>query len=129
MNYLSPATSTAIVRAPRAHVGLVWAALTFVTRLALPPRAGQGADEGARPVVVRVVHVSGTIRKAEDDVIRQARALIDRARAAGDHDGPVADLVRAAAAAQPPAIAESDEEEEAGEADNEDGDKGEGDAG
>ena len=33
VNYFSPATSTAIIRCPRDHYELVWAALTFVTKL------------------------------------------------------------------------------------------------
>ncbi|KAF1993388.1 hypothetical protein P154DRAFT_405906, partial [Amniculicola lignicola CBS 123094] len=72
VNYHSTSTSTSIVRCPQAHYEMVWAALTFMTRL---PKAGL-------PVVVRVVHVSGTIRKAEEDVIQRAKELILKARIA-----------------------------------------------
>ena len=33
------------------------------------------------PVVIRVVRVSGTIKKAEEDVIRRAQQIIKRAKA------------------------------------------------
>jgi ribonuclease P/MRP protein subunit POP5 len=68
--YFSPSTSTFILRCPRDHYALVWAALTLTTSL---PRVE------AR-VVIRVVRVSGTIRKAEEDVLRRARALVKRVR-------------------------------------------------
>ena len=71
MNYFSPATSTAIIRCPRDHYELVWAALTFVTKL---PRVDI-------PVVCRIVRVSATIKKAEEEVIRRSRAIVKRARA------------------------------------------------
>ncbi|KAF2803068.1 uncharacterized protein BDZ99DRAFT_360087, partial [Mytilinidion resinicola] len=71
INYLSPATSTAIIRTPRAHCQLVWAALSFMTQL---------PDPIAQPCVVRVVRVSGTIRKAEHEVIRRAKVIIKRAQ-------------------------------------------------
>ncbi|KAF3003630.1 hypothetical protein E8E13_007660 [Curvularia kusanoi] len=74
VNYFSPATSTAIIRCPRDHFELVWAALTFVTKL---PRADI-------PVVCRVVRVSATIKKAEEEVIRRSRAIVKRAKAAED---------------------------------------------
>ncbi|PSN61970.1 hypothetical protein BS50DRAFT_650372 [Corynespora cassiicola Philippines] len=71
VNYWSPATSTAIIRCPREHYQMVWAALTFITRLPRPVDA---------PVVVRVVRVSGTIKKAEEEVIRRAKMIIRRAK-------------------------------------------------
>ncbi|KAG9203004.1 hypothetical protein B5807_09397 [Epicoccum nigrum] len=71
VNYFSPATSTAIIRCPRDHYELVWAALTFVTKL---PRVDI-------PVVCRVVRVSATIKKAEEEVIRRSRTIVKRARA------------------------------------------------
>lgn len=52
---------------------MVWAALTFVTRLPSPNHT---------PVVVRVVRVSGTIRKAEEEVIRRAKNIVRRAKEA-----------------------------------------------
>ena len=71
VNYWSPATSTAIIRCPREHYQMVWAALTFITRLPRPVDA---------PVVVKVVRVSGTIKKAEEEVIRRAKMIIRRAK-------------------------------------------------
>jgi ribonuclease P/MRP protein subunit POP5 len=50
---------------------MVWAALTYITRL---PRVDL-------PVVCRVVRVSGTIRKAEEEVIRRSQKVVKRARA------------------------------------------------
>lgn len=70
VNYYSPSTSTAIIRCPRDHYEMVWAALTYVTKL---PRVDT-------PVVCRVVRVSGTIRKAEEEVIRRSQTLIKRAK-------------------------------------------------
>ncbi|EMD69553.1 hypothetical protein COCSADRAFT_77069 [Bipolaris sorokiniana ND90Pr] len=71
VNYYSPSTSTAIVRCPRDHYEMVWAALTYTTRLPRPLDT---------PVVIRVVRVSGTIKKAEEEVIRQSQLVIKRAR-------------------------------------------------
>ncbi|KAK3621099.1 RNA-binding protein pop5 [Elasticomyces elasticus] len=73
VKYFSQATSTAIVRVSRDHYRLVWAALTFATRL--PNPVGQ-------PCVIQVVRVSGTIRKSEEEAIRRARLSIRQAEAA-----------------------------------------------
>jgi ribonuclease P/MRP protein subunit POP5 len=51
---------------------MVWAALTCVTRLPKPVDI---------PVVVRVIRVSGTIKKAEEEVIRRSQHIIKRAKA------------------------------------------------
>ncbi|KAK4246433.1 Rpp14/Pop5 family-domain-containing protein [Corynascus novoguineensis] len=67
VKYLSPATSTFILRVSRAHYRLVWAALAFMDRV--PVRDG-------RPCVFRVVRVSGTVRKAEEEAVRRARLLV-----------------------------------------------------
>ena len=67
VKYLSNPTSTFIVRVNREHFRLVWAALTFMDRV-------PGHD--GKPCIFRVVHVSGTIRKVEEEAIRRARALI-----------------------------------------------------
>ena len=72
VTYFSNATSTFIVRVSRDHYRLVWAALSFTTKL--PP--------GAKPCVMRVVRVSGTIRKAEEEAIRRARDSAFRAQQA-----------------------------------------------
>ena len=50
---------------------MIWSALTYMTKL---PKLDV-------PVVVRVVRVSGTIKKAEEEVIRRSRAIVKRARA------------------------------------------------
>ncbi|KAL2173825.1 Rpp14/Pop5 family-domain-containing protein [Thermothelomyces heterothallicus CBS 202.75] len=71
VKYLSPATSTFILRVSRAHYRLVWAALAFMNRV--PIRDG-------RPCVFRVVRVSGTIRKAEEEAVRRAKLLIQAAK-------------------------------------------------
>ena len=71
--YLSTATSTVIVKVARDHYRLVWAALSFITQL--PDRA-----KGPRACVMRVVRVSGTIKKAEEEAIRRAREAILKAQ-------------------------------------------------
>lgn len=75
--YFSSATSTAIIRVPRSHHRLVWAALSHVTELP-PPRKGPAVR--AEPCVIRVVRVSGTIRKAEEELIRRAKRDVVRAK-------------------------------------------------
>ncbi|KAK3985957.1 Rpp14/Pop5 family-domain-containing protein [Cladorrhinum sp. PSN332] len=67
VKYLSPATSTFILRVSRTHYRLVWAALSFMR--AVPLRDG-------RPCVFRVVRVSGTMRKVEAEAIKRSRSLI-----------------------------------------------------
>jgi ribonuclease P/MRP protein subunit POP5 len=69
VKYLSLATSTAIIRCSRTHYKMLWSALTFMD--AVPTKDGPG-----RPCIFRVVRVSGTIRKAEEEAIRQAKQLI-----------------------------------------------------
>ena len=71
--YFSPATSTAIIRCPRAQFRLVWAALTLLSGLPAANRGGPSVH-----CVVRVVRVSGTIRKAEEAAVRRARMDIVR---------------------------------------------------
>lgn len=72
INYHSPSTSTAIIRCPRDHYEMVWAALTYVTHLPKPIDI---------PVVMQVVRVSGTIKKAEEEVIQRSQQIIKRAKA------------------------------------------------
>ena len=50
---------------------MLWSALTFMDRV--PVKDG-------RPCIFRVVRVSGTIRKAEEEAIRQAQRLISAAK-------------------------------------------------
>ncbi|KAL4943754.1 Rpp14/Pop5 family-domain-containing protein [Aspergillus oleicola] len=102
VKYLSPATSTAIIRCPRASYRLVWSALTYMTRV---PEISEGRTKRvdlaslSRPCVFRVVRVSGTIRKAEEEAVRRARREIVRLRGAeevGVLGGLVGGLERAA---------------------------------
>jgi ribonuclease P/MRP protein subunit POP5 len=73
--YLSPATSTAIIRCPRAHMRIVWASLSYMMSLPGPRR-----NEVGMGCVVRVVRVSGTIRKSEEELIKRARVEVVRAK-------------------------------------------------
>ncbi|ETS83184.1 hypothetical protein PFICI_05060 [Pestalotiopsis fici W106-1] len=79
VKYLSPATSTFILRVNRAHYRLVWSALTMMDHV--PVRDG-------KLCTFRVVHVSGTIRRVEEEAIRRARdmmlAVKDQAGAKGN---------------------------------------------
>ncbi|KXX83401.1 Ribonuclease P/MRP protein subunit POP5 [Madurella mycetomatis] len=67
VKYLSTATSTFILRVSRAHYRLVWAALSFMNRV--PVKNG-------RPCIFRVVRVSGTVRKVEEEAVRRAKLLV-----------------------------------------------------
>ncbi|KAI1081648.1 ribonuclease P/MRP protein subunit [Whalleya microplaca] len=67
VKYFSQATSTFILRVSRSSYRFVWAALTFMN--CVPIKNG-------KPCTFRVVHVSGTMRKAEEEAIRRARDLI-----------------------------------------------------
>ncbi|KAH9891479.1 Rpp14 family protein [Xylariomycetidae sp. FL2044] len=67
VKYLSHATSTFILRTSRESYRLVWSALTFMD--SVPVRNGN-------PCTFRVVHVSGTMRKTEEEAIRRSRKLI-----------------------------------------------------
>lgn len=97
VNYLSPATSTAIIRCPYDHFRLIWAALTFMTHLPKPAKQAQ-----SKPCVIRVVRVSGTIKKSEQEAIRRARATILKAKseAEGKTTGSLESLLGPADAQQ-----------------------------
>ena len=71
VKYLSPATSTFILRVSRAHYRIPWAALSLMTKV--PVKDGKNC-------VFKVLRVSGTIRKAEEECIQRARELILKAR-------------------------------------------------
>ncbi|KAI1291501.1 Rpp14 family protein [Xylaria venustula] len=71
VKYLSPATSTFILRIARASYRFVWTALSFMNSIPI---------KNGKPCVFRVVHVSGTIRRAEEEAIRRARDLIFEAK-------------------------------------------------
>ena len=79
MKYLSNATATAIIRAPRDHYRLVWAGLTCLSELPV----AQDKRGGSRDTVCRVVRVSGTIRKCEEEAVRRARNSILRVKKDG----------------------------------------------
>lgn len=66
VKYFSPATSTGIVRVGREQYRLVWAAMTYVKEIR------------GRPCVLRVVHASGTIKKAELVAVGRAGKDIER---------------------------------------------------
>lgn len=53
----------------------MWAALSFLTQLPKTSKQGQ-----PRTCAIRVVRVSGTIKKVEEEAIRRARAAILRAK-------------------------------------------------
>lgn len=85
--YFSSATSTIILRVPRDHHRIVWAALTHITELPAPGPSARGGrpDRSSSstpgiPCLIQVVRVSGTIRKAEEDLIRRARRDIVKAK-------------------------------------------------
>lgn len=83
VKYLSTATSTAIIRCPRASFRLVWTALTYMSHVPdLKSSTGAAGRGGAaslnRPCVFRVVRLSGTMRKVEEEAIRRARREIVR---------------------------------------------------
>ncbi|PSK59439.1 Ribonuclease P/MRP protein subunit POP5 [Elsinoe australis] len=93
--YLSNPTSTAIVRVGRQHYRLVWAALTMAGRLpGVPDRdrgygreGGKGRDgERGREVVIRVVRVSGTVRKCEEEAMKRATEAIRKAKREGKRE-------------------------------------------
>ncbi|RDA86779.1 hypothetical protein CP532_6371 [Ophiocordyceps camponoti-leonardi (nom. inval.)] len=67
VKYHGLATSTFIIKCARAHYKMLWAALTLMDHV--PVKNG-------RPCIFRVVRVSGTMRKVEEEAIRQARKLI-----------------------------------------------------
>ncbi|KUI54817.1 hypothetical protein VP1G_02187 [Cytospora mali] len=69
VKYLSNATSTCILQCSREHYRLVWAALTMMN--CVPTKFGSGD-----PCIFRVVRVSGTIKKVEEEAIRRAKQLI-----------------------------------------------------
>ncbi|KAH6676585.1 Rpp14/Pop5 family-domain-containing protein [Halenospora varia] len=71
VKYLSNATSTFILRVSRAQYQLVWAALSMMNNIPI---------KNGKKCVYRVVKVSGTIRKVEEETIRKAKEMIVKAR-------------------------------------------------
>lgn len=84
VKYLSPATSTLIIRCPRAVYRLVWAALTYMN--SVPATTNVKNSRETRGAVFRVARVSGTMRKAEEEAIRRARREVLRAKGAVKHE-------------------------------------------
>ncbi|GAA5885420.1 hypothetical protein JCM16303_005191 [Sporobolomyces ruberrimus] len=64
VKYLSPSTSTMILRVSREHFRTLWASLTLLRKI------------GGKEVVTRVTHVSGTIRKIQHCAIALDREQI-----------------------------------------------------
>lgn len=64
VKYFSPLTSKGIVRVGREHFRLVWAALTYINKI---DKTG---------VIIRVIRVSGTIKKCELAAIKANKAGI-----------------------------------------------------
>jgi len=97
VKYLSPATSTFILRVSRAHYRIAWAALSLMT--AIPVKDGKNC-------MFKVVRVCGTIRKAEEEAIRRARELILKAkREIGEKsDSTLDDMFRGAEAEANPEV-------------------------
>lgn len=86
VKYLSPATSTVIIRCPRAAYRLVWAALTYINSIPASSSSSATTVTTSRNAVFRVVRVSGTMRKAEEEAIRRARREIARTKR-GQYNG------------------------------------------
>lgn len=99
VKYLSPATSTAIIRCPRSSYRLVWSALTYISSLPAPKGSGNPSEKRApgtdssttykeqRECVFRVTRVSGTMKKVEQEAIRRARNEIVRLKREGEEGG------------------------------------------
>jgi ribonuclease P/MRP protein subunit POP5 len=64
VRYFSAATSTGIIRIGRDHYRMVWAALTFVR------------DIAGRECVISVRRVSGTVKKAEEEILRRDKLAL-----------------------------------------------------
>jgi len=64
IRYFSAATSTGIIRIGRDHYRMVWAALTFVR------------DIAGRECVISVRRVSGTVKKAEEEILRRDKLVL-----------------------------------------------------
>ena len=109
IKYFSQATSTAIIRCPRAHYRLVWAALTFIGGL-IKYGSGRRGDEEKVDCVIRTVRVSGTIKKAEEEAIRRARRQIVLAT----QDGNTLDTMFRGQELSDPEDMEMEDEEESG---------------
>ncbi|KAI9596886.1 hypothetical protein BDF19DRAFT_437085 [Syncephalis fuscata] len=61
VKYFNPRTGLGIIRAPRNHFQLAWAALTFMQKIR------------GKPCSIRVIHVGGTIRSVQKHAIQYDR--------------------------------------------------------
>ena len=68
IKYFSAATSTGIVRIARDHFRIVWAALTFIKEI------------DGRECIVTVQRVSGTVKKAEQEILRRDKRALERVK-------------------------------------------------
>ncbi|KAI9001662.1 ribonuclease P/MRP protein subunit [Gaertneriomyces semiglobifer] len=68
VKYFSPYTSTGIIRCARDNTHVVWAALTFITKLK------------GRPCCFRVVHVGGTIKCVQREAISLDAKILEGMR-------------------------------------------------
>ncbi|KAL9059445.1 MAG: hypothetical protein Q9162_001143 [Coniocarpon cinnabarinum] len=83
MIYWSNATSTFVLRCRREMARLIWCAISFISTMpgVMTPKPGAGMQSGGggkREVVMRVVRVSGTIKKALEAVMGRNRAMLGR---------------------------------------------------
>lgn len=122
VKYLSPATSTAIIRCPRASYRLVWSALTYTSSLpAGRQSAGANDLDQQQRCVFRVVRVSGTMKKAELEAIRRARMEVVKLTREWENGGKAAleDMFAADGPAVPPEHGIESASEEDGDDDSE----------
>lgn len=70
IRYFSATTSTGIVKVARDHYRMVWAALTFIR------------DIAGRECVITVRKVSGTVKKAEQEILRRNKFALRRVKLA-----------------------------------------------
>ncbi|KAI1919947.1 RNA-binding protein pop5 [Ophidiomyces ophidiicola] len=92
VKYLSPATSTAIIRCPRDGYRLVWAALTYMSCLPNPQdQKGVSRSSSSKnqqhDCVFRVVRVSGSMKCIETEAIRRARMELVRLSGRSEKEG------------------------------------------
>lgn len=69
LKYYSPRTGKGILQADRAHFRMAWAAMTWMTLNGV----GHG-DSGREAGFVRALGISGTIKKAEERLVRRDKS-------------------------------------------------------
>ena len=79
--YFSQATSTAIIRVAAAHYRILWAGVTWITHLGKTSKRNPVDGGDGESCVFRVVRTCGTIRKAQDEVVRRAKEEIKSVKA------------------------------------------------